>query len=325
MIAAAVVTALFFGACDVAEPQPVAERIVVAVVDGHVVEPFEYYVYLSEQQQFFEATGGIDIWYAAFGATDAQTQAKLNALRQLALVRTTADQARILGLDQGEASIEIARSNTYAHLALLPPELAETTASTFENIFPIMLERQLFEDMYEEVTRNFTVSPADFEVFFESYVLQNPNAVQTIATVATIDRAATSRATPQALAHIVRLDLESGAETDHTDNPLVTISTIYDLTNSGLPAGVIEATRNLDPHQVSPILQTVEKYYIIRIEARQIVAAATLVNSALEEYTRLMRNEIFNQAYQTWRDSEPEIRINREVFDTISINDLRHP
>ncbi|MCL2673807.1 MAG: hypothetical protein FWE92_00575 [Defluviitaleaceae bacterium] len=323
MITAAVMTALFFGACNVPEPATEPERIIVAVVDGHIVEPFEYFVYLSEQQQFFEATAGPDIWYAAFGATDAQTQAKLNALRQLALVRTTANQARLIGLEQSEISVEIARANTEAHLALLPPGLAESTASVFENIFEVMLERQLFEDMYKEVTRNFTVSQADFEVFFENYVLRNPNAVQTKATVAAVARIEPSP-TAQAMAHTLRQALENHTEADHANHSLVTISTIYDLTNSDLPAGVIEATRNLDPSHVSPILQTIDKYYIIRIEARQIVAAATLVNSAMEEYTKLMRNEIFNQAYQTWRESEPEIRINREVFDTISISDLRN-
>jgi len=84
MITAAVVTALFFGACNTSEPAPEAERVVVAVVDGHIVEPFEYYVYLSEQQRFFEATGGLDFWHEISRANDAQTQTKLNTLRQLA-------------------------------------------------------------------------------------------------------------------------------------------------------------------------------------------------------------------------------------------------
>jgi len=177
--------------------------------------------------------------------------------------------------------------------------------------------------MYEEVTRNFEVSQADFEVFFENYVLRNPNAIQTKATVAAVSRLDTTPDNAQAMAHAVHQALTNATEADYTGTPLVEISVIYDLANSSLPIGVIEVTRNLDLHRVSPIMQTIENYYIVRIEARQIAAVEALAASALDEYTTLMRNEIFNQAYQGWREGEPEIRINREVFDAISINDLR--
>ena len=318
---AAAIAALYLVACSRFAPNPEHERAIVAEVDGHAVEPFEYYVYLSEQKHFFEATGGIDIWYASFGPTDAQTQAKLNALRQLALVRTTAAQARQIGLELRPESISAAEANANAHIAQLPHTLAVSTGSTFENILPIMLERQLLEYMYEEVTRNFVVSQADFEAFFEIYVLQHPNAVRTQASIASIDRSETTYPTSRQLANAVRRSWED-AQAFQYDGVSVNITVTNDLVNSGLPSGVIEATRNLELHQVSPILQTSDTYYIVRIDARQVVNATTLANSALEEYTKQMRDEIFNQAYLSWRESEPEIRINHEVFDTISINDL---
>ena len=302
------------------------ERLIVAVVDGHVVEPFEYYVYLSEQKSFFEATGGIDIWYAAFGGTDAQTQAKLNALRQLALVRTTVEQALLIGLELDDEAVAVAAASAYAHLANLPAALAASTDSTIDNILPIKLRRQLFEAMYEEVTRNFTVSQADFEHFFESYVLASPGAVQTVATVAAVSRYGSAASDPQSTAREVRLALDSpGApDTSYSEIDSVRVTVTRDLANSELPAGVIAAARNLALHQVSPILQTADTYYIIRIDAHQVANVSTLASSALEEYTKQKRDEIFAQAYQTWRDSEPEIHINHEVFDAISINDLRN-
>ena len=317
--------ALSLGACSAQAPVPAPERVVVAVVDGHVVEPFEYYVYLSEQKRFFESTGGIDIWYASFGGTDAQTQAKLNALRQISLVRTTAAQAQLAGLELCDESVHTATSNTYSHINQLPPGLAQSTGSTFENIFPVMLRRQLFEAMYEEVTRNFTVSQADFEHFFESYVLASPNALQIIATVAAVSRYGQAPHNPQDTALAIRHQLEFSGELGggYAVNDSVSVTVTRDLAGSDLPAGVIAATRNLDLHQVSPILQTADTYYIVRIDARQIVDAATLASSALEEYTKLKRDEIFNQAYRSWRDSEPVIHINHEIFDAISINDLR--
>jgi hypothetical protein len=116
----------------------------------------------------------------------------------------------------------------------------------------------------------------------------------------------------------VRLALEQGLEL--SDVSAVSFSLTDDLTNSELPQGVIDAARSLELYQVSPILQTADMYYIIRIEARQV--ADTLTASAMEEYTKQMRDAIFNQTYQTWRDGEPEIVINHDVFDGISINDL---
>ena len=314
--------AFTLGSCSSAMPEAAPDRVVVAVVDGHVVEPFEYYVYLSEQKRFFESAGGEDIWYTTFGGTDAQTQAKLNALRQLSLVRITAAQARLIGLEPSEESVRIAETNTHAYLTQLPPALIHDTGSQFDNIFPIMLERQLFEEMYEQVTRNFAVSQADFEHFFEGYMLANPNAVQIMATVAAVSRFGPAGFDPQGTAHAVRQALEAEADPVLTDG--VNITQTLDLAGSDLPAGVIAATRNLSPRQVSPILQTAETYYVIRIDARQVVGAATLASSALEEYTKLMRDEIFNQAYRGWRVNDPEIHVNHEVFDAISINDLRH-
>ncbi|MCL2851764.1 MAG: hypothetical protein FWE20_01835 [Defluviitaleaceae bacterium] len=315
---------LLLGGCTAAVQDAGSERVVVAVVDGHIVEPFEFYVYLSQQKSFFEATGGMDIWYANFGGTDAQTQAKLNALRQLSLVRITAAQARLTGLEPSDESVRIATSNTYAYLAQLPPLLARDTGSTFDNIFPVMLERQLFEEMYEEVTRHFTVSQADFEHFFEGYMIAHPNPVQIIATVVAVSRLE-GGANPQNTAHAIRQALEQSCElyAAYADNTAVSVTVMRDLANSDLPAGVIAATRNLDLRQVSPILQTADTYYIVRIDARQIVDADTLAGSALDEYIQLMRGQIFNEAYQNWRDGDPEIHINHEVFDAIYINDLR--
>ena len=306
-------------------PRTQAGRVVVAVVDGHAVEPFEYYVYLGEQKRFFEATGGIDIWYASFGGTDAQTQAKLNALRQLALVRTTAEQAYLAGLVLDAAALAEAETSARAHIAALPASLAADTGSTLENILPVMQRRQLFEAMYEEVTRNFMVSQADFEHFFEGYVLNNPNAVQTVATVAAVNREGVSAAAPRSAAYAVRTAMSSpdGIGEDHGFGDSVSVTVTRDLANSGLPAGVIAAAAGLGIDQVSPILQTADTYYIIRIDAHQVANVATLASSALEEYTKLMRDEIFARAYQGWRDGEPEISINHEVFDTITINDLR--
>jgi len=300
---------------DATEPSPVA------LINGEPVMPYEYFVFLHEQVRFFEQTGGADIWEVSFGNTPAQMQAKLNALRQLSLVRTVSAQAAALGVDLPPSAYAAAEQAAATYLAQIPPELAERTGSNFGAILPTMLQRQMLEYMYERVTANFTVSPADFEVFFEAYILSSTNYVRISSTVAHAPQG--EYPLGEQAAELAAEILRSGHESQLPPSlaSIISISQAQDLAASTYPAALALEARRIEIGDVF-VYSAASGHYVVRVDGRSIPDVDTLASSALEQYTKIRRDEIFNQQYENWRGNEPIIILNDEVFTSISINDF---
>ena len=289
----------------------------VAVLNGEPVYPHEYFVFFREQVSFFEDTAGQDIWELSFGDTPAETQAKLNALRQLSLVRTVVNAAQSEGISLPQSALDDAQEAALSYLQSIPESLAIHTGSTLDTILPVMINRQMLEYMYDRTTSNFAVSQVDFEDFFEGYILAGGDYVRVAATVLQV--------------HPEYIDIEHMAHTLSTYGLeglapfLHAISNTYqtdDLSQEPLPLELSQKARLMEAGDVS-IVSTPLGYYIILVNDRLIPNLETLTQSALSEYKRMRRDEIFHQQYLAWRDNEPRISLNDDVFTAISILDLR--
>ena len=289
----------------------------VAHINGEPVFQHEYFVFFREQVAFFEDTGGADVWELSFGNTPAEVQAKMNALRQLSLVRTVASVARAEGIELPPESEEVARAAALAYLADIPQSLAQSTGSDLATILPVMRDRQMLSHMHERYTANFSVSQADFEAFFESYVLSRTNYLRIVATVAQLPH---SQGMPSGEAAEYVAALLSQAYDDALP-PGLTIFHTEDLAQGPYPASLALAVRHTEEGGVVIVPESTG-YYVVRVDARRIPELETLTNSALEEYTKMHRDEIFHQLYLSWRGSEPIISLNEDVFTAISIADL---
>ncbi|NDO47330.1 peptidyl-prolyl cis-trans isomerase [Clostridium sp. MD294] len=291
---------------------------IIATVDGKAISKSEYMLYLYEATKDFNEIGGNDIWETDFDGQSAENVVKERAFTTMLHVKVTAEKAGKYKVSLSEQDKSAAKQEGDTELASMTEQQKNIISISQQDIYRIMEDTSLYRKVVEAVTKDYQLSEADFNAYFE----QNKEAQRTAYTQYTIN---TILLPDQQTAQEVSQRLNQGED-------FQTVSQIYE-TNSTQKekefAGTIEVYKNkldtilnmdfyFEQGQITDPISTEEGYYIIRIEQKSVPDDAQLKEMIKAEYTASMKQQVFTDELNQWL-SDAEVERNDSVWNSIEM------
>lgn len=291
---------------------------IIATVDGKAISKSEYMLYLYEATKDFNEIGGNDIWETDFDGQSAENVVKERAFTTMLHVKVTAEKAGKYKVSLSEQDKSAAKQEGDTELASMTEQQKNIISISQQDIYRIMEDTSLYRKVVEAVTKDYQLSEADFNAYFE----QNKEAQRTAYTQYTINT-------------ILLLDQQTAQEVSQRLNQgedFQTVSQIYE-TNSTQKekefAGTIEVYKNkldtilnmdfyFEQGQITDPISTEEGYYIIRIEQKSVPDDAQLKEMIKAEYTASMKQQVFTDELNQWL-SDAEVERNDSVWNSIEM------
>lgn len=289
---------------------------IIATVNGKAISKSEYMLYLYEATKDFNEIGGNDIWETDFDGQSAENVVKERAFTTMLHVKVTADKASKYKVSLSEQDKSAAKQEGEAELASMTEQQKNIISISQQDIYRIMEDTSLYRKVVEAVTKDYQLSEADFNAYFE----QNKQTQRTAYTQYTIS---TILIPDQQTAQEVSQRLKQGED-------FQTLSQAYETNSSKKEfAGTTQAYKNkldaafnMDFHfeqgQITDPISTEEGYYIVRIDQKSVPDDAQLKEMIKAEYTASMKQQVFTDELNQWL-SDTEIERNDSVWNSIEM------
>ena len=161
----ALTAALIAGCSPVKEK---ADESYVVKINNTAVSREEFNIYLYETQKSFEALGGEDIWETDFDGRSAESVAKDNTLSTVTLVKLAEERAVKNGITLDDTEKEDAQTEAEAMYDELTDSQREAIGADKELYYEVMLENFLYNKVYADTVKDYTVSDEDFEGYYST-------------------------------------------------------------------------------------------------------------------------------------------------------------
>lgn len=161
----ALTAALIAGCSPVKEK---ADESYVVKINDTAVSREEFNIYLYETQKSFEDIGGEDIWETDFDGRSAESVAKDNTLSMVTLVKLSKERAVKNGITLDNTEKEDAKTEAEAMYDELTDIQREAIGADKELYYEVMLENFLYNKVYDDTVKDYTVSDEDFEGYYSS-------------------------------------------------------------------------------------------------------------------------------------------------------------
>ena len=139
----------------------------IATVGGKAISKSEYMLYLYEATRDFNEIGGNDIWETDFDGQSAEDVVKERAFTTMLHIKVTADKANRYKVSLSEEDKAVAQMKGEAELATMTEEQKNAVSLSAEEVYKIMEDTLLYQKVIEAVTKDYQVSEADFNAYFE--------------------------------------------------------------------------------------------------------------------------------------------------------------
>ena len=139
----------------------------IATVGGKAISKSEYMLYLYEATRDFNEIGGNDIWETDFDGQSAEDVVKERAFTTMLHIKVTADKASRYKVSLSEEDKAVAQMRGEAELASMTEEQKNIVSLSEEDVYKIMEDTLLYQKVIEAVTKDYHVSEADFNAYFE--------------------------------------------------------------------------------------------------------------------------------------------------------------
>lgn len=277
----------------------------------------EFMLYLYEAQTNFENLGGSDIWEMDFDGQAAEEVAKDNALNTLKLIKITCQKANDRNITLNEEEKEKAVKDGQELLNSLTEEERDFYSFTTEELEKVMTEKALYNKMYDEVTKDYVISEADFEVYFEQNkdALKDAYTVYSLKTILMADEKTAKEALERAKAGEDFNALFLEYEIDETQKEKGGMIEAY----RGQLENLFNITFDLKPGEISEVLPAAEGYYIVKAESvKEPDEEEELKPLMRKEYESMRKQQLFNQEYAKWQESAVAEK-NEAVWNEIHV------
>ena len=155
---------------------------IIATVDGKAISKSEYMLYLYEATRDFNEIGGNDIWETDFDGQSAENVVKERAFITMVHVKVTVDKASKYKVSLSDKDKSEAKQEGDTELASMTEEQKNIISISQQDIYRIMEDTSLYRKVVEAVTKDYQLSEADFNAYFE----KNKEAQRTAYTQYTI-------------------------------------------------------------------------------------------------------------------------------------------
>lgn len=308
MISLCIVSVLFLTGCT--------SHSYVAKINEEEISKSEFMLYLYEAQKNFESIGGSDIWDTDFEGRTAQEVAKDSALNALQIVVISAQKASKYDLSLTEEEKQKAQEEGKSTLELMSVSEKETISITEKELYNIMYEKMLYSKVYDEVTKSFELSEADFQNFYEQGKEQfyDMYTMFTVKMILVEDSKTANEVAAKAKAGEDFQTLFETYEADEEEKKKNTSMQVY----RGDLESMFNIKFNLEAGAVTDALEAPEGYYIIKIEDKKLPTEDELIEKTKQYYIGMMQQKLFSDEYQKWLN-ESKIEKNEEIWNQIQL------
>lgn len=308
-----VITSIILNGCN----SKASEVATYAVkINNEQVSKNEFMLYLYEAQKNFESVGGNDIWETDFDGQTAEEAAKESALNALKMVKITAQRAKELKINLTDEGKKKAKSEAKSSYAGYSEEEKKAIGLSEDEIYNIMQEKYLFNNVYDEIVKNYEVSEADFNAYYKD----NKDKFKSDYTMLNLKAILVN---DKSVADEVYTKAKAGEDF----SKLVNTYTVGDELKS--TGGVLQKYKgeiedyfgvkfDIEVGGISEILEVDEGYYIIKLESKQEADESDIISNVKGYYTAAKKQTIFNQEYNKWQN-EAKIVKNNQVWEQIKI------
>ncbi len=288
----------------------------IATVGGKAISKSEYMLYLYEATRDFNEIGGNDIWETDFDGQSAEDVVKERAFTTMLHIKVTADKANRYKVSLSEEDKAVAQMKGEAELATMTEEQKNAVSLSAEEVYKIMEDTLLYQKVIEAVTKDYQVSEADFNAYFE----QNKESQRESYTEYTISAISIA---DQQTAQEVSQRLKEGED-------FQTLFQTYELNPQQKETGGITTTYksrldssfDMDFHFeegeiTEPI--SIEGYYIVIHVDKKSVPDDTILKELMRlEYTSSIKQKAFSDELNQWL-ADTEIERNDVVWNAIEM------
>ena len=164
LILGVVLAVLFLSGCSRSESSNSSDAAF--TINDEAIPVSEFNIYLYETQQSFEQLGGTDIWETDFDGRTAESVAKDNTFNTVVMVKITAQKAAETGLSIDDETKEKIRDEAEEIYSGYSDSIKNEIGADEQMYYDVMYENALYNIVYEDTVKNYSVSDEDFENFF---------------------------------------------------------------------------------------------------------------------------------------------------------------
>lgn len=288
----------------------------VAKINEEEISKSEFMIYLYEAQKNFETIGGSDIWDTDFEGRTAQEVAKDSALNALQTVVISAQKAPKYHISLSEEEKQTAQEEAKNTLESMTDLQKEKISTNEKELYDIMMKKLLYGKVYDEVTKSFELSEADFQNFYtqEKEQYRDMYTKFTIKMILIENRETANEVAAKAKAGEDFQQLFETYESDEEEKKKNSSMEVY----KGQLESLFNIKFNLEIGAVTDALETPEGYYVIKIEDKQLPTEEELLEKTKQSYISMMQQQLFNDEYQKWLN-ESKIEKNEAVWNEIEL------
>lgn len=288
----------------------------IATVGGKAISKSEYMLYLYEATRDFNAIGGNDIWDTDFDGQSAENVVKERAFTTMVHVKVTADKANKYKVSLSENDKQKAKVEGDAELASMTEQQKNVISISEQDMYKIMEDTSLYRKVVEAVTKDYQLSEADFNAYFE----QNKDSQRAAYTEYTVSSMLIpDQQTAQQLSQNIKNgeDFETLFQSYLSQSPQNENTGVIQTYKNRLDS-ILNIDFHLEQGEISDAIATEEGYFIIRVDKKTIPDDVQLKQFMVEEYSSAMKQQVFTDELNQWL-ADTEIERNEALWDTIEM------
>lgn len=286
----------------------------IATVGGKAISKSEYMLYLYEATRDFNEIGGNDIWETDFDGQSAEDVVKERAFTTMLHIKVTADKASKYKVSLSEEDKAVAQMRGEAELASMTEEQKNIVSLSEADVYKIMEDTLLYQKVIESVTKDYQVSEADFNAYFE----QNKESQREAYTEYTISAiSVTDQQTAQEVFQRFKdgEDFETLFQTYETNQQQKETGGVVTTYKSRLDSSFDMDFYFEEGEIIEPI--SIEGcYVVIRIDKKSVPDDSALRELMKPEYITSIKQQVFTDELNQWL-TDTEVERNEAVWNTI--------
>jgi len=295
--------------------QSAQSETILTINDRKISKP-EFMVYLYETAAQFNSIGGEDIWETEFDGKTAEDLVKERTLESIQNVVLTEEQAKQYDISLSEDEKSLAKTEAKKQFDALSKDKKEKNGITLKTVEAILEDTLLYHKVFDEVTKDFQLSDADFQAYQKENRQDYTKRYQplTVGTILVRDKAIAQKVITQARAGVDFEKLCKTYEIDETEkqNGATMETYLGHLEESfGTPFDLQEG-------EVSEPLETADGFYIIKVISRGILAENELLQLMKTDYITSKKEALFQAEFSHWI-KKATIERNDDVYETITL------
>lgn len=291
----------------------------VLTIDGEKVSKSEYMVYLREQREFFEESGGEDIWEVdnidGISPEDLAKQNAINSVIQTKIAVMHFDSYNITLTDDDDKKIDKKASALYDEIG---QEKAKLFSIDLKDIKKITRELYIGDKVFELQTNGVVLDEDEFENEFKSYISDNIKDYKTVNIKQIAFPADSQDKAIEANDKIIAgEDFDSVMLEYSTDSD----NNAFTLTDDMFSTRINSILYNMSEGSVSDVLKDDDgTYYIFKVDSVDTADMEPVRESYKAQCLQEKKQEVYKAQIEKWQ-ADVTIERNDEVYNSISVFD----